>query len=170
MMHTTNAYRSRIRLVPVITVLAVALAACGESLADLDEQEVSEAALPGDTVLVAPELVFDSAYVRSTGAGQFVHYDLTVENWSAYAAELFESRPDLPPCGLNTSASRTWVEIYDGAGMRRYGFCALGASSGLIGIWFAVGTQQEQPTEAYIELWDRARDVRVRSNVVSLDD
>ena len=53
--------------------------------------------------------------------------------------------------------------------MRRYGFCALGASSGLIGIWFAVGTQRAQPTEAYIELWDRARDVRIRSNVVALD-
>lgn len=170
MMHTSSACRSRIRLVPVIIVLAAALTACGESLTDPDEQEVSETALPGDTTFVAPELVFDSAYVRSTGAGQFVHYDLTVENWSDYAAELFEPRPDLPPCGLNASASRTWVEIYDGAGMHRYGFCALRASSGLIGIWFAVSTQQVQPTEAYIELWDRARDVRVRSNVVSLGD
>lgn len=115
-----------------------------------------------------PELVLDGSEVRSAGGGQFIQYDLSVANWTAYGSELFESRPDLPPCGLNANASRTWVEIFDAFGRRLYGFCALRSGSELNGIWFAVPVASEQPTGAYIELWDRALDIRVRSNTVTI--
>ena len=169
-MHAPRIPRPHRRLVtPFLAALVLASSACGEgSITDPEDGNLFGSTLPADTVLVAPVLLFDSAYARSTGGGQFVHYDLTVDNWPSYAAVLFEPRPDLPPCGLNTRASRTWVEIYDASGQRRYGFCALSAPSDLVDIWFAVSTQSERPTGAYIELWDRARDVRVRSNVVSL--
>lgn len=144
----------------------VVLGGCGES--DPIDVELSETFADDEAspAFPDPELVLDGSYVRTTNGYEFVHYDLSVRNWAAYGPQLFELRPDLPPCGRNTNASRTWVEIYDGSGRRMYGFCALASPENLNDIWVAVQTSAEQPSGIYIELWDRAMDVRVRSNVV----
>lgn len=115
-----------------------------------------------------PDLVLDGSSTGSTSGGDFIYYDLSVSNWTAFAPELFEPRPDLPPCGLNTSASRTWVEIFDASKGRLYGFCALGSPSNLNDIWVAAPAGSDQPDGVYIELWDRALNIRVRSNTVAI--
>ena len=85
-----------------------------------------------DTSLPAPVLEVDSV--------DRTYINLNVTNWEQYPTELFAARPDLPPCGLNADASRTWVDIYNSAGGRLYGFCALGAPSDLTGIWVSSGS------------------------------
>ena len=86
----------------------------------------------------------------------FIRYVLDVANWSDYPSELFAPAPDLEPCGLNTSASRTWVDIIDAdLGERMYGFCALGEPQDLVGLWFAVPKGTPPPAELYVVLYDR---------------
>lgn len=114
-----------------------------------------------------PVLAFTDAIPRSTSGGGFVDYVLEVTNRASYAASLFSARSDVPPCGLN-DGSRTWVEIYDGSGERLYGYCAFDHPVRLARLSFPVPAEVDQPSAAYIELWDRVLDVRVRSNVVTL--
>jgi hypothetical protein len=105
-------------------------------------------------------------YLGSDGT-PYTRYDLSVVNWTDYPAELFAAQPDLEPCGLNSSASRTWVDIVDADHEQRiYGFCALGEPQGLTGIWFALG-RGVPPPRVYVVLWDRLYDRLTESNPVS---
>lgn len=90
---------------------------------------------------------------------------IPVVNWSSYSNEMFRPAPDLPPCGLNTSSSRTWVDIYDADTNKRiYGFCALGSSDGLQKIWFMPKTKKGR---VYIVLKDRACKKHYKSNTIA---
>jgi hypothetical protein len=103
-----------------------------------------------------------------TDNGQLRTYNLTVDNRSTYPDVLFAPSPNLPACGENTSAARTWVDIYDQNGNRIYGFCALGSGSDLDGIWFAVPSNSEsRPTQAYITLTDRLTNTVFTSNRIA---
>jgi hypothetical protein len=133
--------------------------------ADADMEPVPEAdytAFP-DPVLVAEGTEeYDDAF-----GNPYTRYELTVANWADYPAELFAAAPDLEPCGLNDSASRTWVDIVDAAvDDRIYGFCALAAPQDLTGIWFAMPRGSAPPSHVYIMLWDRLYDGYVASNSV----
>lgn len=109
------------------------------------------------------------AFTGSSFQSGFVQYDLAVTNYQSYPAEMFVPRSDLPPCGLNTSASRTWVDIFDASnGAYIYGFCALGSPSGLQTIWFGIPTNGVAPQQVYITLTDRAANVVYTSNTVSV--
>lgn len=85
----------------------------------------------------------------------FTRYQLAVENHGDYDEALFQPAPDLPPCGLNESASRTWVDILEGSGRRLYGFCALGSAAGLGRLWFAVPRGGQPPGQVKVRLLDR---------------
>lgn len=98
--------------------------------------------------------------------GGLIHVDLTVVNWNAYSPVLFVPSPNLPPCGLNPAASRTWVDIYNvRTGRRIYGFCSLGAPFDLTRLWFATSAAQK-PRAVYITFTDRLRHRRLGSNRV----
>ena len=99
--------------------------------------------------------------------GSFRYVNLTVSNRADLPAELFRISPDLPPCGLNQSASRTWVDIYVD-GQRVYGFCALGAPENLNGIWFATSTTGPALSRVYITLTDRRCNRVYQSTVLTL--
>jgi serine protease len=105
-----------------------------------------------------PILVFSHKETGTDGLGNTVdRYFFTVQNWFAYSGEMFAPRPDLPPCGLNTSASDTWVDFFRGDDSTRiFGFCALGQPNDLNLIWFGVvpagGTP---PPSVYITMTDR---------------
>jgi hypothetical protein len=90
---------------------------------------------------------------------------MNVVNWSDYPEELFEPAPDLPPCGLNTNASRTWVRIFRADGTYIYGFCAFSSPSNLTLLWFAVPRGEAPPDEVYITLIDRLCGITYRSNL-----
>lgn len=118
-----------------------------------------------------PILVFDHKEVGTNYLGEAVdRYRFTVSNWSAYPVSMFVARPDLPPCGLNTSASRTWVDFYRASDNSRiYGFCALGTPANLNQIWFGMlpaGTAP--PASVYITLTDRETGIVYTSNVVAV--
>ncbi len=117
-----------------------------------------------DPVLVAEGTEeYDDAF-----GNPYTRYELTVANWADYPAELFAAAPDLEPCGLNDSASRTWVDIVDAdVDDRIYGFCALAEPLDLTGIWFAMPRGMAPPLRVYVTLWDRLYDRYVISNNVS---
>jgi hypothetical protein len=132
---------------PLIASLACMLAACGPST-------------PPNPVLY---LIGTEAY--STGGRDFIRYKYDVHNKDQYPAEMFAAAPTLPPCGLNTNASRTWVDFYDKSGNRIYGFCALGSPNDLGKIWFALEEGVVPPSWVYIELNDRQTNTKYKSNL-----
>jgi hypothetical protein len=95
----------------------------------------------------------------------FTRYYFDVANKEDYPAELFVAAPDLPPCGSNTNASRTWVDIYAQDGKRLNGFCALGKPADLNGIWFALEENEVPPSWVYIEFTDRKTNTKYKSNL-----
>ena len=109
-----------------------------------------------DTNLPDPEIVIQGTedYVDYYG-NNYTRYLISVINWPDYPDEMFASSPGLPPCGLNTGASRTWVSIYSGDGSYIYGFCALSSSEHLDDIWFGIPQGDIPPKCIYITLTDR---------------
>ena len=95
----------------------------------------------------------------------FTRYNYQVENLADYPKALFAAAPQLPPCGANTNASRTWVDIYDQRGVRLNGFCALGGPNDLSSIWFALERDVLPPSYVYIEMTDRQTNTKYKSNL-----
>ena len=103
-------------------------------------------------------------YVTINGKN-FIRYHYDVANKDAYPDDMFAQSPNLPPCGANTKAARTWVDIYDQGGKRLNGFCALGKASDLSKIWFALEQDVIPPSYVYIELNDRQTATKYKSNL-----
>jgi hypothetical protein len=112
-----------------------------------------------------PVLVFSGQEYYATGGKQFTRYNYSVFNAEAYPAALFAAAPSLPPCGTNKNSSRTWVDVYDQRGKRLSGFCAFSGPRDLNNIWFALETTEVPPSWIYIELNDRQREVKYKSNL-----
>lgn len=108
-------------------------------------------------------LIGQEAY--SANGTNFVRYRYGVLNSSSYPAAMFAASPTLPPCGANTSSSRTWVDMFDLRGKRLNGFCALGKSDNLNSIWFALPEGDLPPSWIYIELNDRQTATKYKSNL-----
>ncbi len=128
------------------------------------------AMLANQNVASAPPLPNPVLYLTRTepfqqGGKQFVRYHFDVLNKDDYPAAMFAAAPDLPPCGKNTKASRTWVDIFDSRGKRLYGFCALSKPSDLGSIWFALEESAIPPSYVYIELTDRQTNTKYKSNL-----
>ena len=116
-------------------------------------------------VLPNPVLYFLGAeYVQINGK-QITRYRFDVLNKDQYPDDMFAQSPALPPCGANTKAARTWVDLYDQSGKRLNGFCALGKSADLNGIWFGLDTDIIPPSYIYIELNDRKTNTKYKSNL-----
>lgn len=140
----------------ILTLFVVSL-----SLTVLTSDSVSsmQATLPN------PVLVFMGSEFYETGGKSFTRYKYAVENFQAYPGEIFAAAPKLPPCGANTNASRTWVDIYNHTGKRLNGFCALGSPADLGKLWFALETDVVPPSWIYIELTDRQTGTKYKSQL-----
>ena len=112
-----------------------------------------------------PVLVYVVQEPFQTGGKQWMRYRYLVENAAAYPDQLFAASPNLPPCGLNTKASRTWVDVFDKNGKRLNGFCALGKNSDLNLLWFALEPGVVPPSYVFIEMTDRQTNTKVKSNL-----
>jgi hypothetical protein len=112
-----------------------------------------------------PVLAFMGQEYVEIGGKKMTRYHFDVANKEEYPAELFAAAPDLPPCGANTKASRTWVDIYDQNGKRLNGFCALSKPAELTGVWFALDSDEVPPSWVYIELTDRKTNTKYKSNL-----
>lgn len=138
--------RSLLTVVTLILVLAV-------------EGVASAPVLPNPIIyFLGPEYV-------EIGGKQMIRYHYDVENKNVYPDEMFAASPNLPPCGTNTKAARTWVDLYDQSGKRLNGFCAFGKSSDLSKIWFALEADKVPPSYIYIELNDRKTNTKYKSNL-----
>src|SRR5947209_274106 len=140
--------------------LAVLLA--GLALTLITSDRVSTATM---YVLPNPVLVFAGQESYKAGGKDWTRYKYRVDNSSSYPDSLFAAAPTLPPCGKNTKASRTWVDIYDQSGKRLYGFCALGKSADLSKLWFALPENTLPPSWVYIEMNDRQTNTKYKSNL-----
>jgi hypothetical protein len=107
---------------------------------------------------------------HQSGGKQFIRYTYDVLNKDAYPADFFAASPNLPPCGNNTKAARTWVDIFDQSGKRLNGFCALSKPADLNGIWFALEAGTIPPSWIYIELNDRLTNTKYKSNLAETVD
>ena len=112
-----------------------------------------------------PVLYLMGTEAFQTGNKQFIRYKFDVFNKDSYPAELFAAVPGLPPCGANTKASRTWVDIFDQGGKRLYGFCALKSPADLNGIYFALDPAVVPPSYVYVVLSDRQTNTKYKSNL-----
>ena len=101
----------------------------------------------------------------TTGGKNWIRYRYDVFNKADYPADMFAAAPSLPPCGLNTNASRTWVDFFDSTGKRLYGFCALTKPADLGLLWFAMEEGVIPPSYVYIELNDRQTNTKYKSNL-----
>ena len=116
-------------------------------------------------VLSNPILYFLGAEFVEINGKQITRYRFDVANKDQYPNDMFAASPALPPCGSNTKAARTWVEFYDQSGKRLNGFCALGKSEDLNGIWFGLDTGVVPPSWVYIEMNDRKTNTKYKSNL-----
>ncbi|HEU5132775.1 MAG TPA: hypothetical protein VFT26_11750 [Pyrinomonadaceae bacterium] len=116
-------------------------------------------------VLPNPVLYFIGAEAAEVNGKQVIRYRFDVSNKEQYPDDMFAQSPALPPCGANTKAARTWVDLYDQSGKRLNGFCALGKSADLNGIWFALDDGVVPPSWVYIELNDRKTNTKYKSNL-----
>ena len=128
-------------------------------------QSFSSVTNPRTSVLPNPVLYFLGSEHYETGGKQYVRYNYDVMNKDVYPDDLFAASPDLPPCGGNTKAARTWVDFYDQSGKPLKGFCALGKSSDLGKIWFALEVGKVPPSYVYIEMNDRKTPIKYKSNL-----
>jgi hypothetical protein len=112
-----------------------------------------------------PVLYFLEQEVFHQSGKEWIRYRYDVLNRANYPAELFAAAPALPPCGQNTKASRTWVDVFDQRGKRLNGFCAFGKPDDLGLLWFAMETSVIPPSYVYIELTDRQTNTKYKSNL-----
>jgi hypothetical protein len=112
-----------------------------------------------------PILYLTGMEAYTAGGKNWIRLRYDVLNKADYPADMFAAAPSLPPCGLNTNASRTWVDFFDAAGHRLYGFCALSKPADLGKIWFAYEEGTIPPSYVYIELNDRQTNTKYKSNL-----
>ena len=112
-----------------------------------------------------PVLYLMGTEYYQAGGKSFIRYRYAIENRESYPDSMFAAAPTLPPCGQNTKASRTWVDLYQQNGKRLYGFCALKSNDDLMNIWFALEEGVVPPSWIYVELNDRQTGTKYKSNL-----
>lgn len=112
-----------------------------------------------------PQVVLTRTENAMPGGHQTVRLRFSVTNYNAYPASLFVPSSNLPPCGLNTNSSRTWIDIYDQDDRRLYGYCGATTPSYLHDLW--VGAEPDM-TGFRVVLKDRLCDREYRSNLVAV--
>src|SRR5262249_34880165 len=120
--------------------------------------------------LPAPVLYSTSREFLTVDGKQFTQYNFDVMNKSEYPPDFFAASPDLPPCGSNTKASRTWVDFYEQTGKRIWGFCALSAPSDLGKIYYRLPSDVIPPSYVYIELTDHKTNTKYKSNLAETSE
>jgi len=96
-------------------------------------------------------------------------YEIEVVNRADISDEFFIAAPALPPCGTNTNASRTWINLYNEKSTRMYGWCGVKSNSELASLGFMIPAGEPQPKKIFIDLVDRAEGIVLRSNKITIE-
>lgn len=127
--------------------------------------------LPIANAFPAPVLEFTGTESHTVQGNLFTRYKLSITNWNVYPNSLFRPSPDLPPCGANTNASRTWVDIFNGDNDQRIdGFCYFDSADDLAGLWFSLPEGDQPPNRVYVVVRDRRCGATYTSNEVTPTD
>lgn len=116
--------------------------------------------------LPKPELAFVRSFVVAENTREIRNYFFEIVNRDEFSDDLFVRTDELPPCGINPRASRTWLNFFDGDGNRIYGHCVINGKKQLELIGFGRPKEDEPPRSVYVEFYDRVTGETVRSNVV----
>jgi len=95
-------------------------------------------------------------YLGATpGVTGYIDIWFNVPNYAKYDNSLFVASPELPACGLNKQASRTWLEVYTDTGVPIQSFCAIKQNTQLQKLGFGWKKTNPLPKGFYIRLRDR---------------
>jgi len=126
---------------------------------------IGERTSHANTLSPNPVIYLTGIEAYTANGKNWIRYSYDVFNKDAYPADMFAAAPALPPCGQNTKASRTWIDLYDQSGKRLYGFCALSKPDDLGKIWFALEEGVIPPSWIYLEMNDRQTNTKYKSNL-----
>lgn len=150
------------RITNIAFVFVIALFAVAQTLAQAPSSEkAATQSLPN------PQLEFVGQERYDVNGAQGTRYKLSVTNRTSHPDFLWHPSANLPPCGKNENASRTWVEIFGSPGDKRLaGFCRLRSSEDLAQLWFAKPAGEKGPPCVYIVMTDRETGQKYESNRV----
>jgi hypothetical protein len=112
-----------------------------------------------------PMITFVGTEAVTVGGKNLTRYRFDVTNKSDFPKEMFVAASTLPPCGSNTNASRTWIDLYDQQGKRLNGFCDVTDPNKLTNLWFATDEGAVPPSWIYIMFNDRQTSTKYKSNL-----
>jgi hypothetical protein len=121
----------------------------------------------GKPGLFVPELALLGAEDKTINGKPFTWVTFTIVNWNKFSPDLFKPAPNLPPCGKNSKAARTWLSIYNADNNNYiYGYCALESPTGLKDFGYAIPESQTPPRRVYVVLSDRQTNTTYKSNCI----
>lgn len=127
----------------------------------------SDAEKAADSNLPNPQLEFVGQEPYEVNGARGTRYKLGVTNRASIPDSLWQPAPNLPACGKNENAARTWVDIFGSPGDKRlYGFCGVRSSEDLGQLWFPVPAGERGPQCVYIVMTDRQTGKKYISNRV----
>ena len=113
--------------------------------------------------LPSPELIYIGKNVNV--------FKLSIKNCGSYPFEIFVSSPDLPPCGQNTNASRTWLNIYNSeTDELLYGYCGINSPCEASDIQCPVPQDYTPPFGLYVKYIDRKCEREYVSNTILINE
>lgn len=175
LLKTDNGYNARLR-VPTFNEFSQICAAVSDSeygcrleIARIVSLATPKYSGPGkNTADPKPVLHFTKKENTNIRGTNFTRIHLSIRNWDAFSDDLFRASPQLPPCGRNTRASRTWLDIFNDQGQKLYGYCGFGKNENLQNFSFARRAGHPLPATCYVVLWDRKTNKKFASNKVNL--
>lgn len=110
--------------------------------------------------------------IRTVRGRDFQHVDIEVTNWELFSDEMFAPAPDLPPCGANTNASRTWVSVHDADNDHRLNsFCGFRRAEDLSSsVWFSRAVGTDLPKNVELRIHDRSARIVLTSDAVPVPE
>jgi hypothetical protein len=122
--------------------------------------------------LPSPDLIYtgEKEVRRGSDGNGYDCYKLSIENCTSFPFELFTVSPDLPPCGSNPNASRTWVNIYNSETDEHiYGYCGFTKPQDACELQLPVPWGDALPIGVYVKYIDRKCELEYVSNTIVID-
>lgn len=170
-------YNSSVSALPTIgdPFEKIPISSPSPSLAEILKPEIFIPVTPScNKTFPEPELFFTGKTEKTINGVEFISYSLSINNKQDYPDYLFAASPSLPPCGLNSNSSRTWVHIFeddeDDTDDYIYGFCALSSGDQLDKLWFAHKKTDPAPSMVNVVLKDRLCNKEYKSASIALNE